>query len=84
MKPYDVNVIVDYVILRLNLDEKASLINLKLQKLLYYLQAWSLGITNERFMDCSFEAWVHGPVSKKVFDFLNMHQLPNLNHGYQE
>ena len=68
MKPYDVNVIVDYVILRLNLDEKASLINLILQKLLYYLQAWSLGITNERFMDCSFEAWVHGPVCRVLYD----------------
>lgn len=68
MKPYDINLIADYVILRLNSDEKFNLINLKLQKLLYYLQAWSLGINHERFLDCSFEAWVHGPVSRELYD----------------
>ena len=36
MKPYDVNLIADYIIIRLNSDEKSNLINLKLQKLLYY------------------------------------------------
>lgn len=44
MKPYDVNTVADYMIQRLNVDEEINLINLKLQKLLYYLQAWSLGI----------------------------------------
>lgn len=68
MKPYNVNTIVDYFILRLNSDENMNLINLKLQKLLYYLQAWSLGITRERFIDCSFEAWVHGPVCREVYN----------------
>lgn len=68
MKPYDINLIADYIILRLNADEKTSLINLKLQKLLYYLQAWSLGINKERFLNCSFEAWVHGPVSRVLYD----------------
>ncbi|MEY8687570.1 Panacea domain-containing protein [Bacteroides sp. AN502(2024)] len=68
MKPYDVNIVADYIILRLNADEKMSLINLKLQKLLYYLQAWALGINKERFMDTSFEAWVHGPVCRTLYD----------------
>ena len=68
MKPYDINLIADYIILRLNADEETSLINLKLQKLLYYLQAWSLGINKERFLNCSFEAWVHGPVSRVLYD----------------
>lgn len=68
MKPYDVNLIADYIIIRLNSDEKSNLINLKLQKLLYYLQAWSLGINGERFIESPFEAWVHGPVSKVLYD----------------
>lgn len=70
MKPYDVNIVTDYMILRLNSDESMNLINLKLQKLLYYLQAWSLGINNERFINCSFEAWVHGPVCRQIYDRL--------------
>ena len=68
MKPYNINLVADYVILRLNSDEKINLINLKLQKLLYYVQAWSLGINKERFLDCSFEAWVHGPVSRELYN----------------
>ena len=68
MKPYDINLIADYVILRLNSDESVNLINLKLQKLLYYLQAWSLGINKEPFVNCSFEAWVHGPVSRELYN----------------
>lgn len=68
MKPYDINIIADYIILRLNADEKMDLINLKLQKLLYYLQAWALGINKERFLNSSFEAWVHGPVCRTLYD----------------
>ena len=56
MKPYDVNAIADYVILSLNGDEDYSLINLKLQKLIYYIQAWSLGINGKPMMNGKFEA----------------------------
>lgn len=76
MKPYDIDVVADYVILRLNSDERVNLINLKLQKLLYYLQAWSLGINKVPFLKTSFEAWVHGPVSRELYDrFKSTHSL---------
>lgn len=76
MESYDVNLVADYVILRLNSDEKVNLINLKLQKLLYYLQAWSLGINQKVFLRCTFEAWVHGPVSRELYDrFKSSHSL---------
>lgn len=68
MRPYNVNIVADYVIQRLNADEDMNLVNLKLQKLVYYLQAWFLGINGERFLDCSFEAWVHGPVCRELYD----------------
>jgi uncharacterized phage-associated protein len=38
------------------------LTNLKLQKLLYYAQAWHLALYDEALFDEDFEAWVHGPV----------------------
>lgn len=38
------------------------LTNLKLQKLLYYAQAWYLAIHDEPLFDEDFKAWVHGPV----------------------
>jgi uncharacterized phage-associated protein len=42
------------------------LTNKKLQKLLYYIEAWSLVHINS-IIDEEFEAWVHGPVIPSVY-----------------
>ena len=34
--------------------------NQKLQKLLYYAQAWSFVLNNKRLFNYKFEAWIHG------------------------
>lgn len=44
-----------------------SLSHLKLQKLLFYTQAFHLAYFEEPIIEDEFEAWLHGPVSKKVF-----------------
>ncbi|MGC9292044.1 MAG: Panacea domain-containing protein, partial [Acidobacteriaceae bacterium] len=41
--------------------------NLKLQKLLYYAQAWHLAFYDVPLFDDQIEAWVHGPVVRSVF-----------------
>ena len=41
--------------------------NLKLQKLLYYAQAWHLALYDVPLFDDKIEAWVHGPVVPGVF-----------------
>ncbi len=46
--------------------------NLKLQKLVYYTQAWFLAILKKPLFDATFKAWVHGPV------------IPQLYHDYKE
>lgn len=38
------------------------LTNLKLQKLLYYAQAWYLALQNKPLFSEDFQAWVHGSV----------------------
>jgi uncharacterized phage-associated protein len=38
------------------------LTNLKLQKLLYYADAWSMVLFDEELFAERFQAWVHGPV----------------------
>lgn len=42
--------------------------NKKLQKLAYYVYAWHLTIYNEPIAALSFEAWEHGPVSRKIYN----------------
>ena len=41
--------------------------NMKLQKLVYYSQAWHLALYNEPLFEEEFEAWVHGPVLPALY-----------------
>lgn len=41
--------------------------NLKLQKLLYYAQAWHLALHDKPLFDERIEAWVHGPAVPPVY-----------------
>ena len=41
--------------------------NLKLQKLLYYAQAWYLALYNKALFGDRIEAWVHGPAVPPVY-----------------
>lgn len=57
----------DYIIVKLvEAGELPSV--LKVQKLLYYVQAWNLAIEDEPLFDGKFQAWVHGPVSREIYD----------------
>lgn len=41
--------------------------NLKLQKLLYYVQGWHLALLGKPAFDEPLQAWVHGPVQPGVY-----------------
>ncbi|WP_311245432.1 MULTISPECIES: type II toxin-antitoxin system antitoxin SocA domain-containing protein [unclassified Microbacterium] len=43
---------------------------MKLQKLLYLAQGWSLAITGRPLFDAEFEAWPSGPVNREIFELL--------------
>jgi len=47
--------------------------NLKLQKLLYYVQGWYLGIHGKAVFHEEVQAWAHGPVVPDVFHALRHH-----------
>lgn len=43
--------------------------NLKLQKLVYYTQAWHLAMfDSDTLFDEDFQAWIHGPVLVKLYN----------------
>lgn len=49
-------------------NETGSFIsNLKLQKLVYYAQAWHLALFGEPLFPEDFQAWVHGPVIPELY-----------------
>jgi uncharacterized phage-associated protein len=45
----------------------SDLTNLKLQKLLYYCQAWHLALNDAPLFSEETEAWIHGPAVPRVF-----------------
>lgn len=63
-----ISTVADYIIVQLNADGESDLNNLKLQKLLYYVQAWYLAYYKRSMFDGKFQAWVHGPVNREIYD----------------
>ena len=55
------------MLIHLARERGIDITNLKLQKLLYYAQAWNLVFTGEPLFSGDIEAWVHGPVVPSVF-----------------
>ena len=66
MANYTVDQVADTLIL-LSRERGIEITNLKLQKLLYYAQAWNLVFTGEPLFEADIEAWVHGPVVPSIF-----------------
>ena len=65
LNPIDVS---KYIINYLN--KKSYPVNhLKLQKLLYYIEAWYTVLTDSNIFSEKIEAWEHGPVIRKVWDY---------------
>lgn len=44
--------------------------HLKLQKLVYYVEAYHLAYFEKSLIDDNFEAWLHGPVSRKIWNHI--------------
>jgi len=60
--------VAEYFLLLVDDDAGDVMTNLRLQKLVYYAQAWSLAILDEEIFEDDFEAWVHGPVIPSLYE----------------
>ncbi|KAA6333472.1 hypothetical protein EZS27_018119 [termite gut metagenome] len=79
MKCYSANQISDWILSRYNLEAGDSITPLKLQKLLYYCQAWHYTIFNTPLFKDSIEAWTHGPVVPSQFKrFAHLRMCDNI------
>ncbi|NGX32563.1 MAG: hypothetical protein K1060chlam4_00611 [Candidatus Anoxychlamydiales bacterium] len=78
--------VADYFIYLGSKDKTKAVSNKKLQKLVYYSQAWSLVLNNKILFDDKIEAWIHGPVIpilyKKYKKFGFQHLSMN-DHNYK-
>ena len=53
-----------------NIDREAgdTISHLKLQKLVYYAQAWYLALYDKAIFENDFQAWAHGPANPELYD----------------
>ncbi len=72
-KILEIDVAADYVIQKF-LSDGAEISVLKLQKLLYYIQAWHLVFYNQKLINTTFEAWAHGPCIPALYSRLKYEQ----------
>ena len=73
LQKIDVLVLSDYII-----KHYGPMSHLKLQKLLFYCDAYHLAYFDTELISDKFEAWVHGPVCRKVYDSLKINQFSML------
>lgn len=73
-KTVDAIDVANYVIKYLKKRGK-SINHLKLQKLLYYIEAWHLVFFDSPIFADDIEAWAHGPVLRVVWDYFKKYSI---------
>jgi uncharacterized phage-associated protein len=68
---YHANDIAAWFLRRIDRGAGDSMTHLKLQKLVYYAQSWSLALLDRPLFDEDVQAWRHGPVARSVYDRYN-------------
>jgi len=68
----------DYFLSKLNIDKDSSITPLKLQKLVYYAQVWSLVWDHKNLFDEHMEAWAHGPVNPDLYSKYKSHRWESI------
>lgn len=63
---------------------KPEISNLTLQKLLYYIQAYTLITTGKTAFDARIEAWTYGPVIPEVYYAFKKNSNIYTNNSYED
>lgn len=65
--PYNVQDIANKIILQTDTERGDIISNLKLQKLLYYIQGYHLAFFGDKLFEDDLKAWAYGPVVPDVY-----------------
>lgn len=61
-------ILANWFVNRADRDAGEAITHLKVQKLVYYAEAWFLANFDRSLTDEFFEAWAHGPVARRVYN----------------
>ena len=73
--PYTPLQIANWFLANVARDAGDLITHLKLQKLVYYAQAWSLAARGKPLFDEDIQAWAHGPVVPSLFRAFRDHGM---------
>ncbi len=59
-----------------------SMSNKKLQKICYYVYSWYLTLYGRQIAPLEFEAWVHGPVSRELYNYYKQYGWSDIPQHY--
>ncbi|MEY4768618.1 MAG: hypothetical protein RL637_1257 [Pseudomonadota bacterium] len=59
--------VAEYFLFKADENEDSDVSNMKLQKLIYYAQAFHLALFDKPLFNEEFEAWMHGPVCPSIY-----------------
>jgi uncharacterized phage-associated protein len=72
-KKYTASDVAKWFVASLDREAGDSITPLKLQKIIYYAQAWALVLLKRPLFDEDFQAWAHGPVVENVYNEYKQH-----------
>lgn len=64
--------------LKLGRNQNKEVTNKKLQKLLYFSQAWSVTLRDKILFKDNIEAWVHGPALPRIYNMFSRYGRDDL------
>jgi len=73
------NAVASYILNIVDRDAGEAVTHLKLQKLVYYAQAWFLANFDRPLFKEDMQAWTHGPVARTVYDRFRGNQWASLD-----
>lgn len=76
--------VVHYFMHKSKEDSRNDFSNKKLQKLLYYAQAWNLVLNDKRLINKKFEAWIHGAAIPVIYGRYKKFGFDEITEEYDE
>lgn len=75
-------IIAHYFMAKSREQGRTDFTNKKLQKLMFYAQAWSLVLNNQPIIDDKFEAWIHGAAIPALYRVYKDYGWSNITEAF--
>lgn len=77
-------VIAHYLMAKNRAEQRKGFTNKKLQKLMFYAQAWSLVLNDKKLIDDKFEAWIHGAAIPALYGRYKKFGFNDISEDFDE